>query len=145
MRYALSLVLYLAAYSCVSFADPASPSATESKLLGKHMFGVQFIESGYGTAIISNDSGGLTISGTQQSKHNGDFCKISGQLSMIDEHKLMFKGTINSNINSCCGHVEKTGEFIFLRSGKRKFWRLQKSELFCDPYKKCAYYIDIFL
>ncbi len=125
-----------------AYAD--TTNTREKSLLGKRMFGVQFIWDGYGTALIKQADKVLTIDGAQYSKDKKDYCKINGQIEVINERKFKVIGQISTNINSCCGQIENTGEFVFLRSGKRKYWRLQDADKFCDRFKKCAYYIDIF-
>jgi hypothetical protein len=112
--------------------------------IGKHVFGVQFIWGHYGSATITQEGNILRIEGSQYSKDKSEYCKIKGEIETLSDTRFKVKGVISTMLKDCCGEVEKTGEFIFLRSGKRKFWRMQQAEQFCDPYTKCAYYIDVF-
>ena len=115
----------------------------EKTLIGKHAFGVQFIWDGYGLATISKNEEILTIKGTQFSKDKSKYCKIKGNITIIDSSKFIFDGNIKIFTENDCGHINKTGKYTFIKKGKRKYWRLQE---FKSLVRKCnnAYYLDIF-
>jgi hypothetical protein len=118
-------------------------SNTERSLLGSKKFGVQFIWDGYGKAEISKENETIKFDGKQYSKDKSEYLLMNGDMTIIDEKKLSLKGSIKLYTKDCCGIIEEEGTFIFLKSGKRKFWRLQERGKLCDIYK-CSYYIDIF-
>lgn len=116
---------------------------TEKKLIGKHVFGVQFIWDGYGKANITKESDVLKIKGEQFSKDKKEYAKIDGDITIIDEKIIDFVGNIQIFTNDCCGKIDITDKFTFAKKGKRKYWRLQEFNRLCDQYT-CAYYMDIF-
>lgn len=113
------------------------------KLIGSHNFGVQFIWDGYGTATISKNDENFKIVGTQYSKDNNEYCKIDGDINVINDRTLKFTGSITIFTNECCGIISKNGNFTFIKTGNRKYWRLQERNELCNQYT-CAYYLDIF-
>ena len=115
----------------------------EQLLLGKKIFGVQFIWDGYGSAMVTKEGGGLKISGSQFSKDKTEYCKLNGDITIVDERKIIIKGNIQIFTNDCCGIINKNGEFTFAKKGSRKYWRLQEFNRLCSQYT-CAYYLDIF-
>ncbi len=114
-----------------------------SSLVGEHVFGTQFIYDGYGTATVIEEDGKLKIEGSQYSKDKEEYLKIDGILTEVDAKTLRFEGYLELYTKSCCGVVTHTTTFTFLKSGKRKYWRLQERDALCSPYT-CAYYIDLF-
>ena len=115
----------------------------EQLLLGKRIFGVQFIWDGYGSAMVTKEDGKLKISGSQFSKDKTEYCKINGEITIVDERKIIIKGNIQIFTNDCCGIINKNSEFTFAKTGSRKYWRLQEFNQLCSQYT-CAYYLDIF-
>jgi|GEM_PF-3017834 len=116
---------------------------TEKLLLGKRVFGIQFIWDGYGSALIAKENDILTIDGKQFSKDKTEYCKLKGSITIIDERKLRIDGDIEIYTHDCCGLIKKSGSFHFLKSGNRKYWRWQEFGQYCSIYT-CAYYLDIF-
>lgn len=116
---------------------------TEKLLLGKKVFGVQFIWDGYGTATITKSGDLLHITGMQFSKDETEFTKLDGDITIIDERKIQIKGRLQLYTHDCCGLIDKTGTFTFIKSGSRKYWRWQDYDSYCSKYT-CAYYLDIF-
>lgn len=116
---------------------------TDSLLIGTKKFGVQFIYDGYGKLKISKQGKIYSIKGEQYSKLKDEYCIIEGTLEALTPASLKFNGQIKLLTKDCCGEVIKNGNFTFVSSGKRKFWRLQERSELCDEYK-CCYYLDIF-
>ena len=120
-------------------------SQVERKVLGKHMFALQWISwEDFGTCTITKDNKGLLhCKGEQRSKENGDYLKIDGTITIINAKHLRFNGTIYclvSYLNN--GKVYKrNGTFNFKARGQRKYWRLQEMERSNDD---CVDYVDIF-
>jgi len=115
----------------------------EKKLIGKKVFGVQFVWDGYGKANITKEGNTLKIVGSQFSKDQVEYCKIEGTLTFDSDKKMTFNGTIQIFTKECCGEINKTGIFTFAKTGKRKYWRLQGFDELCSS-TTCAYYLDIF-
>jgi hypothetical protein len=118
-------------------------NSLKDKLIGDHNFGVQFIWDKYGTASISNNGTNLIINGTQFSNDNTEYCKINGELEVINDKTLNFTGNITIFTKNCCGLIDINGNFTFSKTGNRKYWRLQERNKLCDEYT-CCYYLDIF-
>jgi hypothetical protein len=127
----------------ITIATDSPFKNVEQKLIGKHVFGVQFIWNKYGTATIGKESGELKISGEQYSKDKTEYAKIKGTITIISQNKFRFKGTIQIFTTDCCGKIDKTGDFTFAKTGTRNYWRLQELSKLCSP-NTCAYYLDIF-
>lgn len=112
-------------------------------LVGKHMFGVQFIWDGYGTAEITDDNGILKIKGEQYSKDKEEYVFIDGTISVIDERNFTVKGHLKLFTKECCGLLDRDIDYTFRKIGSRKYYRLKEREELCSQYT-CAYYLDIF-
>ena len=114
-------------------------------LLGNHVFGVQFIWDGYGVSEFYFEGEKLIFLGEQLSANAKDFLFLYGEVSVINKKKFVIDGKIAINISDCTGYQMLEGKFTFLKSGKRKYWRMQnpEKELLSDKYT-CHYYIDIF-
>lgn len=139
--HCLFVVVFIAAV--VSTVGQSNKDHIKSSLIGKHSFGVQFIWDGYGTAVITEEDHQLKIKGEQYSNSKDEYVKINGILTVLDDRKLQLEGAIELYTSDCCGEIKQTGIFTFLKSGKRKYWRLQERDQLCSPYT-CAYYLDIF-
>ena len=144
----LSLSLSICAQTKRNIPSNVKTTATsqvERKVLGKHMFALQWISwEDFGTCTITKDNKGLLhCKGEQRSKENGDYLKIDGTITIINAKHLRFNGTIScfvSRLNN--GKVYKrNGTFNFKARGQRKYWRLQEMERSNDV---CVDYVDIF-
>lgn len=130
--------------NCERKIEENSPIAkVERLLLGKHTFGVQFIWDGYGTSSITKEGELLKIEGKQYSKDKTEYTTINGTIKIVDERQFLFNGNLKIYTKDCCGIIDKTGEFTFKKTGKRKYWRLQGFNKLCSQYT-CAYYLDVF-
>ena len=123
--------------------DAMRPHEVAEALIGQHTFGVQFIWSGYGSATISRRGEALFLEGDQRGPEGS--VHIEGQLEVIDPRTLEVRGRVDVDLPDCCGATSAEGNLRFLRSGKRKYWRLQNPhrEALCGKYT-CYYYIDLF-
>lgn len=131
--------------NCVELNEIRSSlfSNTEKSLLGTKKFGVQFIWDGYGEALISKEKETIQFDGKQYSNDKSEYLLMKGDITIINDKKISFKGSIDLFTKDCCGIIQEKGTFTFLKSGQRKYWRLQERGKLCDIYK-CSYYIDIF-
>lgn len=122
---------------------PQTTSSIPDNFLGSHVFGVQFIWDGYGSSIISKKGGRFIINGEQYSNDQTEYTKINGEITILTPSKFILDGSIQIFTNDCCGRIDRTGTFTFIKTGNRKYWRLQERGELCDEYT-CSYYLDIF-
>ncbi len=122
-----------------------SLSGKDHFLLGNHVFGVQFIWDGYGNGEFYFEGDKLFFLGEQISTNEKDFLFLNGEVIVVNKKKFIINGKTAINIADCTGYQELKAKFTFLKSGKRKFWRMQnpEKEMLSDKYT-CHYYIDIF-
>lgn len=114
------------------------------KLLGRHLFSLQWISwDHFGTATVTNSRGLYRIKGEQKGRGNSDFVRIDGTISRIDAKEFVFNGTIITKVSHINGGEACTreGEFVFKITGTRKYWRLQQMDNPCDPVTD---YVDIY-
>lgn len=136
------LILILSSFGTT--AQTEKLIATEDALIGEHMFGVQLIWDGYGTAEISrNEKGDLIIRGEQYSSNKEEYVLLEGEISVIDERNLTITGHLKLFTEDCCGPLDGEVSYTFRKTGNRKYWRLKERNDLCDQYT-CAYYLDIF-
>ena len=114
-----------------------------SELIGKHMFGVQFIYDGYGTAEITEEDGILRIKGKQYSTDQKEYVLLVGTITVIDERNFTVTGHLKLFTKGCCGLLDRDINYTFRKTGNRKFYRLKERNDLCDQFT-CAYYLDIF-
>lgn len=139
-KYALISLLVL------SFFGLSAQNNTniENALIGEHMFGVQFIWDGYGSAQISrNNEGELIIKGEQYSSNKEEYVLLDGKITIIDENNFTIAGHLKLFTEGCCGLLDRDISYTFRKTGSRKYWRLKEREDLCSQYT-CAYYMDIF-
>ena len=118
-------------------------SDIRSQLVGKHMFGVQFIWDGYGTAVITEEDGVIKIQGEQYSNDKEEYVLLNGTITIIDERNFTVKGHLKLFTSGCCGLLDREIDYTFRKTGSRKYYRLKERDELCSPYT-CAYYLDIF-
>ncbi len=121
------------------------PAAGGSIKTGSHLISLQWIEGvQYGSCQIKPAGNGkYTISGTHYNKAKTDWLKIDGTLTVVNSKRLRFSGTIKTRISHIAGGVEQVrrGEYDFLATGSRKYWRLQQMY---NPGEGCVDYVDIY-
>lgn len=117
-------------------------TAAEKKLLGKHMFALQWISwEKFGTATVTRGAQGLEIEARQEL--DGDFVTLKGTIEPIDDKAFYFTGEVVTRVY----HINKgdackrEGTFEFRATGTRKYWRMQQMENPCDAVVD---YIDVF-
>ena len=68
-------------------------TAAEKKLLGKHMFSLQWISwEQFGSAVVTRGKQGLEIDARQEL--DGDFVTLKGTIEIIDEKAFNFTGEV---------------------------------------------------
>lgn len=113
-------------------------------LVGRHKLSLQWISWDYfGVATVTNVRGVYSINGEQKGRGNTDFVTIDGFILKIDAKEFIFDGKIVSQISHINGGepCERKGEFTFMITGKRKYWRLMQMDNPCDPVTD---YVDIY-
>lgn len=124
------------------------------KLVGNHMLSLQWISwKKFGKAVITkgDEEGTYNVSGKQgpeccdeaKGYDNGDFVSIEGTLRKIDDKNLVFNGKIITKVYHINGGEEcvREGEFNFVSTQNRKYWRLQEMT---NPADECVDYVDIY-
>src|SRR5215204_523177 len=116
----------------------------KTMLLGKHRLSLQWISWNYfGTAIVTNRGGVLSVKGEQKQRGGTDFVKINGTITEINAKDFRFDGTIITQVSHINGGkpCERTGEMTFKITGTRKYWRLTQMD---NPCEGVTDYVDIF-
>lgn len=127
-----------------SITSQAKLNSAERKVVGKHKLSLQWISwEDFGTATITKTGNKkYYCKGSQYSKENSDYLKIEGTLTIVSEKHLVLKGFIETRVyhlnNGEACHRE--GNFDFVQSGKRRYWRMQQMGN-CDGYTD---YVDIY-
>jgi hypothetical protein len=119
----------------------------ESRLLGKHLFSLQWIESKkdkYGTAQITRRDDGLYIDARQEL--NADYATVQGKLTVVSATEFTVEGEIVTRVSyinngKAC---PRSGTFTFKATGARKYWRLQQMTNPCDSGGLLLDYVDVF-
>jgi hypothetical protein len=118
--------------------------AAKKKLLGRHLFSLQWIGWNYfGTASITEQSGTVKVDAEQKSRENSDYVKMIGILTVIDSLQFKFRGTIETQVYHLNGGkpCKREGDFTFAIKANRKYWRLQEMNNPCDAVVD---YVDIY-
>ena len=128
------------------------PDDAEQKLLGKHMFSLQWIlydTEKYGTATVTRKSdGGLYVNAHQEV--NGDYVTLKGDVRVVSTKEFTVTGELVTRVSIIdegkpCA---RNGTFTFKATGKRKYWRMQEMANPCATIKGRAGvymdYIDIY-
>lgn len=129
-------------------------TAVKKSFVGNHMLSLQWISwEKFGKAVITQgaEEGVYNIVGRQGSecckdaegKENGDFVSIEGTIRKVDEKTLIFNGKITTRVYHINNgeNVVREGEFTFLSTQGRKYWRLQDMK---NPTGDGTDYVDIY-
>ena len=132
----------------------AKKPAAKKSFVGNHMLSLQWISwKKFGKAVITKgpEANTYNITGRQGSdccdeqagRNNGDFVSIEGTIRKVDDNTLIFNGKIVTKVYHINGgnEVVREGEFTFLSTQGRKYWRLQAME---NPADQCTDYVDIY-
>jgi hypothetical protein len=148
-RYLAGLALFaaMAGWSGSASADPTiTDQAMAKKLLGQHAMTLQWLGTGTlkdaGKAEVKAQDGEWHLSGRQDAAEG--FVEVAGVVTFVDATSFGFKGKIVTQVTHIYGGKACTrdGEFVFLKKGKRKYWRMQSIDNPCDM---AADYVDIYL
>lgn len=116
--------------------------AAKTKLLGKHRFSVQWISwDRFGSALITEKNGLLSVKGEQRLPNSSDFLKMEGIITKVESRQFTFKGKI---VIQCKEIYDppcvREGKMTFIITGNRKYWRLKEMHTCNDTTD----YVDIF-
>ena len=117
-------------------------SPFEKKVVGNHLFSLQWIESKYyGTCEIKKEGETLKCVALHESDNKKDYLKMEGDITIVSDNHLRFTGTILRKVHYLYNGREykRNGTFDFKAWGTRKYWRGQDMNT-PDGYD----YIDIF-
>lgn len=117
-------------------------SLFEKKIVGNHLFSLQWIESKYyGTCEIKKEGETLKCVALHESDNKKDYLKMEGDITIVSDNHLRFTGTILRKVHYLYNGKEyrRSGTFDFKAWGTRKYWRGQDMNT-PDGYD----YIDIF-
>lgn len=141
---ALALVLFGSSAAIAQTRTEVQDRAAARKLLGRHLFSLQWISWDYfGRANVTLRNGVYSIKGEQKGRGNTDFVTITGEIETIKAREFTMNGTITTQVS----HINngepcvREGTFTFRVTGTRKYWRLQQMENPCDGVTD---YVDIF-
>ena len=123
---------------------PAQKVEAERKLLGKHMFSLQWIlfsKPKYGTANITHKDTGLYIDARQEVA--GDFATLKGDVRVVDAKEFTVTGELVTRVHHINNGKEcpRSGTFTFKAKGTRKYWRMQEME---NPCENLVDYVDVY-
>lgn len=124
-----------------SIASQEVATEFESKLVGTHKLGLQWMDGKLGTVKIEKIGDGLYSCKGNANRNEVEYLTVDGTLQVVKEDHLLFNGTISI----CIHHIYKgrpyhrTGKMDFVRTNGRKFWRLQQME-----NEECIDYVDIY-
>ncbi|MCP3926459.1 MAG: hypothetical protein GY714_28185 [Desulfobacterales bacterium] len=123
----------------------------KNKLLGKHLFALQWIGwKNFGTVIVHEKDGTIYIKGKQKGisgEAKKDFVSIDGIITSVKAKEFTFKGDIITKVYHISDGIpcKRSGSMTFKIKGYRKYWRLQSTVNPCQPEgSSLADYIDIF-
>jgi len=141
------ILLMLAALSLVFFTASASQAReldkAEQKLLGKHLFSLQWISTEkFGTATVTRKDGeGLYVDARQAL--SGDYVTLKGNVRVVDAKEFIVTGELVTCVSYINGGKPcmRNGTFTFKATGKRKYWRMQEM---ANPCQNVLDYVDIY-
>lgn len=145
----LVAVLLLVAIPSVTGADTTPKTVITSAsmkrlLLGRHHLSLQWVSwDRFGSVVVTDKAGSLTIKGEQRAKDSTDFVRIDGIVTRVDAKEFGFRGTITTQVSHIAEGKPcvREGEFTFAIKANRQYWRLQQMDNPCDPVTD---YVDVY-
>ncbi len=125
---------------------PSEANAAEAKLLGTHLCSLQWISwDDFGTVtVVRGENGRLRMTGGQDAAgSSGDYLKIDGIVTPLDETSFEFEGVIRTRVSHIAGgqEVVRKGTFQFASTQGRQYWRLQQMS---NPQDSVTDYVDVY-
>jgi hypothetical protein len=140
------LLLFLASAVPAQQKTDVNDRSAAQMLLGRHKLSLQWVSWDYfGVATVKNSRGMYTIAGEQKGRgmSKGNSVTIDGVITSIDAKEFRFLGKIVTLVTHINGGkpCERDGEFTFMITGKRRYWRLQEMDSPCD---QATDYVDVY-
>lgn len=119
-------------------------AAAAEKLMGEHVFNLQWIDQPPGVARITEQAKGVLFIDARQKNAKGEYATVAGKILRIDARSFELDGTIVTRADAVNdGKVcERNGRFTFRVTGHRKYWRLKQMDD-CEG-NHVVDYLDIF-
>ena len=117
----------------------------EQKLLGKHMFSLQWVShTKFGTAIVTRKDTGLYIKARQEL--DGNFVTLKGDVRVVNAREFTVTGELVTRVSYINGGnaCVRNETFTFKATGARKYWRLQEMQNPCEPGYNLVDYVDVY-
>ena len=139
LTFAVLCLVSVTAYA----AQAQGSDAAEQKLLGKHLFSLQWISwEKFGTATVTRkNDGGLHVDARQEL--SGDYVTLKGDIRVVDAKEFIVTGELVTCVNYINGGnpCARNGTFTFKATGNRKYWRMQEMT---NPCENLVDYVDIY-
>jgi len=119
-------------------------AAAAEKLLGDHVFNLQWIDHPPGVAHITKKGDGELFIDAGQRNKKGEYASVAGKILRVTAKSFELDGTIVTRADAINGGkaCERNGRFTFRVTGKRKYWRLQQMND-CEG-NHVVDYVDVF-
>ena len=130
----------------LTFLAGAQPAKSTTDLSGRHGLTLQWISFNEPGRIDFKKTGkdAYDIEGRQSGRKGCDSCSlvIKGKVVRVDAKTLKFTGRIETRVDITNNGLPcvSEGEYVFLSTGTRKYWRLQHMQRCGDETD----YIDIY-
>lgn len=137
--------LLLCSISLAQSKTRIEDKAAANKLLGRHLFSLQWISWDYfGRATVTNKRGVYHLKGEQKGRGNSDFVQVEGVITKITAKEFWLDGKVTTQISHINGGkpcVRDGEDIVFRITGTRKYWRMAEMDNPCD---QAADYVDIY-
>ena len=122
---------------------PAAPNGADW-LLGKHMLSLQWVSwKQFGTARFYRAGNDVRVYGVQDVEGNWVFLNgvVTADPSKKDRFTVTGEVVTRVSYNAGGNACRRTGDFHFLQTQGRKYWRMQEIN---NPCEAVADYVDIY-
>lgn len=120
--------------------------AMADKLLGEHVFNLQWIDTPPGTAKVEDKGGVLLLTADQRAEVKGNYATIKGVITHVSAKTFTVDGEIITRVDYVAEgrKCARRGKWTFRITGKRKYWRLKEMENPCEGGGTVDY-LDIYI
>lgn len=143
--FLLACVLLLYTLSFAQERTKINDRSAAKKLLGQHLFSLQWISwDHFGRATVTSKGGIYKIFGEQKGRGNTDFVQVEGVITRIDAKEFWLDGKVTTQVSHINGGkpcVRDGEDIVFRITGTRKYWRMTEID---NPCEAVADYVDIY-